>query len=54
MSVIKSKPNTFLVIVIVLLACTSRADMHPAKYVFGSDGKIKGHIGGYRSNCCAI
>ena len=27
-----------LVIVVVVLACTKQEDMHPAKYVFGSDG----------------
>lgn len=34
-----------LVIIIVLLAKTPRSEMHPASYVFGSDGLINGTSG---------
>jgi hypothetical protein len=34
--------NRWLVIIIVLLATTPRSEMHPASYVFGSDGLING------------
>ncbi|KAH7884964.1 APC amino acid permease [Phlebopus sp. FC_14] len=40
--------GTTFVIVIVLLACTPRSEMHPASYVFGSQGMVNG-TGGWNN-----
>ncbi|KAF8508070.1 amino acid/polyamine transporter I [Gautieria morchelliformis] len=37
-----------ILIIIVVLACTKREDMHPAKYVFGSDGLVN-QTGGWNN-----
>lgn len=41
-----AKGRLFLVIIITLLAKTPRSEMHPAKYVFGSDG-MHNNTGGW-------